>query len=129
MYHHNTHQQGSVVIYIVLLMFLMITSAAIILSGVLNQHIRSAQDYLSSERAFAAANSSIEQMLYSVARASDPVTSSGSIDYTGEQATYTGSGKGVVNNGMIIPCMAASGMYRDLVRRIALGEGVPGCDL
>lgn len=123
------NERGSAVIYIVLVMFVMMTSAAIVLSGVLTKHIRSAQDYLSSERAFAAANSGVEQLLYSVARSNNSVTSNGSIDYSGEQASYNGSGKGVVNNGSTIPCITASGTYRDLVRRIALGEGVPGCDL
>lgn len=131
MFKTNT-QKGSVVVYIVLIMFLMMTSAAVILSGVLNRHIRSAQDYLSSERAFSAANSGIEQMLYSMTKSNpDPtsdVASNGTIDYGSEQATYKGSGKGVVGaSGGVIPCMSASGAYRDLVRRIALGEGVPGC--
>lgn len=121
---HNNAQKGSVVVYIVLMMFLMMTSAAVILSGVLNKHIRSAQDYLSSERAFAAANSGIEQMLYSVARSGNATaTSDGFIDYDGEHASYKGSSKSVG----AITCMSASGTYRDLVRRIALGEGVPGC--
>jgi len=125
----SSQQKGSAVIYIVLMMFLMITSAAIILSGVLNRHVRSAQDYLSSERSFAAANSGIEQMLYSVAQSSDPVTVEDSIDYNGEQAQFKGSGYGVSDNGSNVPCMSASGTYRDVVRRIALGEGVPGCEL
>ena len=126
MFKTNT-QKGSVVVYIVLMMFLMMTSAAVILSGVLNRHIRSAQDYLSSERAFAAANTGIEQMLYNVAKSGGSVTSDGTIDYGSEQATYKGSGKGVISGGSTVPCMSASGTYRDLVRRIALGEGVPGC--
>ncbi|HSX24567.1 MAG TPA: hypothetical protein VLG69_01230 [Candidatus Andersenbacteria bacterium] len=125
MYNNSSNQNGSAVIYIVLLMFLMMTSAAIILSGVLDRHIRSANDYLSSERAFAAANSGIEQMLYSLAKSGGSTTADDSLDYNGEKAQYKGTGNLV--NGT--PCMSASGTYRDIVRRIALGEGVPGCTL
>lgn len=129
---HNT-QKGSVVIYIVLMMFLMMTSAAVILSGVLNRHIRSAQDYLSAERAFAAANSGMEQVLYTVAKTgnNNPPAITGTINYTSstDQATYSGSGQGVIDitGTKILPCIGVSGTYKDLVRRVTLGEGVQGC--
>lgn len=132
MFQNNHNQKGSAVVYTVLLMFVMMTSSAIILSGVLSRHIRSAQDYLGSERAFSAANTGIEQMLYTVAKSSiavdvGSVTSHGEIMYNNEPATYDGAGGSILKDNSLIPCMSASGTYRDVVKRIALGEGVPGC--
>lgn len=126
---HNNQQQGSAVVYIILVMFIMMTSSAIILSGVLNKHIRSASDYLSSERAFAAANTGVEQKLYDLVKSGDESQKEGMLEYGTEQAKYKANGKMVQNNGINTPCISSSGTYRDLVRRIALGEGVPGCDL
>jgi Tfp pilus assembly protein PilX len=125
----NNQQQGSAVVYIVLMMFLMMTSSAIILSGVLNKHIRSAQDYLSSERAFATANTGVEQKLYDLVKSNNTDEKKGDINYGTDKASYDAKGKLVPYNGSNSPCVTSSGTYRDLVRRIALGEGVPGCDL
>lgn len=120
---NNNREQGSAVVYLVLFVFMMMTSAAIILSGVLTRHIRSADEYVASERAFSAANTGIEQMLYAVARSNDDVKVKGTLDYANGQATYDGHGKGNPT------CMVSVGLFGDTVRRIAIGEGVSGCDL
>jgi Tfp pilus assembly protein PilX len=121
------HNQGSAVIYIVLLMLLMMTSAAIVLSGVLSKHIRASDNYLSSERAFAGANSSIENMLYVLAQQGESSISGdvgkGEIEYGDSKAVYTGSG--CIIDGA--PHLSGSGEYRSLVRRIEIGGGTGDC--
>lgn len=120
---------GSVVIYIVLLIFVMMTSAAIVLSGILSKHIRASENYLSSEQSFAAANSSIEHMLYKISKQGavtvDDVKNEGSIEYDdGMKVDYKGSG--CSKDG--VPLLSASGSYKSLVRRIELGGGNEDCD-
>lgn len=117
--------QGSVVLYVILLMFVMMTSAAIVLSGILSKHIRASENYLSSEQAFAAANSSIENMLYQIAKTGTTgnVTSTGSIDY-GNGVMVTFNGAGCNKNGA--PALTASGTYKTVVRRINYGGGSAG---
>ncbi len=121
-------RQGSVAIYIVLLMLLMMTSTAVVLSGILVRHIRSADNYLKTERAFSVANNGIEQMLYQIYKQVDPGTKvdpSGTIVYDdGTEATYDGCGRGEAgDNGKIIPRMASTGKVGDVVRRIQIGGG------
>ncbi len=119
--------RGSAAIYIILMMFLMMTSSAIILSGVLSKHSRASQDYLSSERAFSAANTGMERTLYDVARSApnDKKTNTDGLIYGTENATY--SSKGLLTSSGS-PCVVSVGTYRDVVRRVAIGEGSNGCD-
>lgn len=127
------NNQGSVVIYIVLLIFVLMTSAAIVLSGILSKHIRASENYLSSERAFAAANSSAENMLYQISKGGivGDVEAEGSIEYsdgtTTVQVEYQGSGCGKNEGGQLIPYLSASGTYKGLVRRIEFGGGSGDC--
>jgi hypothetical protein len=123
--------QGSVIIYIVLLIFLLMTSAAIVLSSILSKHIKTSENYLRSEQAFAAANSSIELMLYEVIQdgklAKEDITGDGTIDYDGYSVEFTGSGCGRVDAGILTAHISAAGVYKDLVRRIDFGGGSGGC--
>ncbi len=121
--------QGSVVLYIILLMFVMMTSAAVVLSGILSKHIRSSENYLTSEQSFAAANSSIEHMLFQIAKggATGEVTSKGSITYNPgatNQFEIVYDGAGCNKNGT--PYLTASGTYKSVVRRINFGGGRAG---
>ncbi len=118
--------RGSVVIYIVVLIFVLMTSAAIVLSTILSKHIRASENYLSSERSFAAANSSIENMLYQISKGGTvgDVAAEGFIEYDGGvQVMYKGSGCAANESGQIVPHLSASGSYKSLVRRIELGGG------
>lgn len=126
-------RQGSVAIYIVLLMLLMMTSTAVVLSGVLIRHIRSANNYLKTEQAFSAANDGIEQLLYKIYKEVDPgerVTISGEVLYNdGAKATFTGCGSGETgDNGKIFARMASTGKVGDVVRRIQIGGGDTECE-
>lgn len=102
------------------------TSAAVVLATVLSRHIRASQDYLASERAFAGAGSGIEEMLYQLRKNNTPEgTIENSIQYSNAVSSYKGSWKPHTDGKTA--CMAASGTYGNLVRRIKLGGD--GCAL
>ncbi|MEK7499304.1 MAG: hypothetical protein AAB649_01725 [Patescibacteria group bacterium] len=118
--------QGSAIVYIVLLVFLMMTSAAIVLSTILSKHIRASENYVSTERSFAAANSSIEEMLYQISKggATETVDNAGNIEYgSGIKVEYEGKGCVEDPTGKKIPHLTASGIYKGTVRRITIGGG------
>ncbi len=118
--------QGSAAIYIIMLMLLMMTSAAVVLSGVFSKHIRYADNYLSSEKAFAAANSSVEEMLYKLAiQGVSPVDeNTGTIEYdNGAVVNYKGKAC-ISSDGK--PHLTGSGEYQTLIRRIEIGGGTEG---
>lgn len=126
----SSTSNGSVVIYIVLLMFVMMTSAAVVLSTILSKHVRASEHYLSSEQAFAAANSGIENMLYQISKggATSNVTADGALDYgNGISVVFKGQGCGKNENGVTVPHLSASGSYKSLVRRLEFGGGAGGC--
>lgn len=129
--HSNKNNNGSVVIAVILFMILMMSSAAIVLSGTLSRHIRAAQNYLSSERAFTAANSGIEDMLYQLQKQGirEGIEVDSQIEYGRFTASYKGNGNGFEQDGKIYPCMTSAGTYRSLVRRLELGGGSDGCSL
>lgn len=121
---------GSAVIYIVLLMFVMMTSSAIVLATILSRHYRASENYVITEQSFAAANSSIEQMLYQIAKggATGKVTNSETIEYeSGVEVEYTGEGCVLDEGGQRKPRLLATGIYKGVVRRIELGGGTDGC--
>ncbi len=125
------NQQGFVVITIVLFMIILMTSTAIVLSGTLTRHIRASRDYLSSERAFAGANSGVEAMRYNAIKAN----SASPFDLTeqiilyddGAEVKYKGCAELITENGQLIWRITSSGTVRNLVRRIQVGGGIPGC--
>ncbi len=117
MYNRSQHSQGSVVITIVLFMIIFMTSTAIVLSGTLSRHIRASQDYLSSEKAFAGANTGMEEMRYIVLKQAntEPDDTSGELLYNDQMVTYKASAK---NNAT---CIVSSGTFKNIVRRVQLG--------
>lgn len=122
-------QQGSAVIYIVLLLFVMMTSAAIVLATILSRHIRASENYVSTEQSFAAANSSIEEMLYSISKgskggATGRISNGDDIDY-GNGVLVEYKGEGCVDKG--VPHLTAAGIYKGAVRRIEFGGGKDKC--
>ncbi|HLC49423.1 MAG TPA: hypothetical protein VJI96_03505 [Candidatus Andersenbacteria bacterium] len=124
--------QGSVVVYIILLIFVMMTSAGIVLSTILNKHIRASENYLISEQAFSGANSGVEHMLYKIskqnAQTEAEVQESGSITYpSGEVIDFIGKGCAIETAGQIMPHLEASGVYKGVVRRIEYGGGSDAC--
>lgn len=130
---NNSHTtKGSVIIYMVLMIFLMMTSAAIVLSTILSKHIRASENYLSSEQAFAGANSGIEQMLYKIAKQgakskAEVMLEESTIEYDPEEPTknVTFKGEGCLGDDGTAH-LTASGVYRSLVRRIDLAGGSKG---
>lgn len=118
----KNNSQGSVVITIVLFMVILMTSSAIVLSGTLSRHIRASQDYLSSEKAFAGANSGVEEMLYQFRKKIETAgkIENGAIPYSDGDVSYKGDWK-VHPVDAKIPCMRSAGTYRSLVRHIKLG--------
>lgn len=120
-------RQGSVAIYIVLLMLLMMTSTAVVLSGILVRHIRSADNYLKTEQAFSAANEGIEHMLYRIVGQEEKgtITVEAEIEYdNGTTAEYTGTGCGDEDGN---PHVTSTGKLGDVVRRIQIGGGDTEC--
>ena len=113
----NTNSQGSVVITIVLFMTILMTSSAVVLSGTLSRHIRASQDYLASEKAFAGANTGMEEMRYIVFKQANPAPEdiNGEIPYDDQVVRYKVLAK---NNGA---CIISSGTFKNLVRRVQLG--------
>lgn len=117
MQQNNNNSRGSVVITIVLFMIILMTSAAVVLSGTLSRHIRASQDYLSSEKAFAGANTGMEEMRYVVFKQANtaPEDISGKISYDDQVVAYKVSAKNDAT------CIISSGIFRSLVRRVQLG--------
>lgn len=122
--------QGSAVIYIVLLIFIMMTSSAIVLATILSRHIRASENYTATEQAFAAANSSIEELLYQATKggAVGTIENEDIILYdNGAEVSYIGKGCVVDVSGQRTSRITASGIYKGLVRRIELGGGADAC--
>lgn len=116
----NTNSQGSVVITIVLFMIILMTSAAVVLSGTLSRHIRASQDYVSSEKAFAGANTGMEEMRYRVKQGDYEPIKDAEIAYDDQVVIYNASAE---NSGA---CIISSGTFKNLVRRVQLGG--EGCN-
>ncbi len=126
--------QGSTIIYIVLLIFMLMTSSAIVLTTILSKHVRAAENYLSSEQAFAAANSSIEEISYKIFKQNEreDVTSEGTITYNegasnAFEVDFNGEGCATEEGPQVLPHITAAGTYKSLVRRIDFGGGKRAC--
>ncbi|MEX1997887.1 MAG: hypothetical protein WEA04_04425 [Candidatus Andersenbacteria bacterium] len=127
------HQQrGDIAIYMSLIMLAIIVSSAILFSIILARQIRATTDAISSERAFYAANSGLEQGLYELslfAQESTPLT--GAVEYGSvpdtSTAGYEGEAKYLPSDG-ITPCVQVTGRFPDgnafqEERRLRLGPG------
>src|SRR3989344_3016268 len=64
---YQVSSTGDISVYMALVILLVLTSSAIVLSGILSKQIRLSQDIASSERAFYAANTGLEQALHTLA--------------------------------------------------------------
>lgn len=130
----KTSQRGSMPIYITLLMIAVITSGAITMSGILSKQLRFAEDLTTSERAFYAANSGVEQALYALEQKrqdndfSPLDTIEGTVDYEqGERATYKVSARMVANAFRTVVCVDSEGDFRGEKRRVQFGPPLDNC--
>lgn len=136
MFVKNTSQKGAVAIYIALLAATIITSAAIVLSGVLSIQLRLIRDIISSERAFYAADSGIEEAQYQLfvlqgegSTDGEITIDNGEVPYQDEEsATYTAKGKLVSDPDSTFNCIASEGLHADDQRRITIRPS-EGCEL
>lgn len=124
MYNSN---RGATAIYIALLVALLMLSAALVLSGVLSAQLRFTQDVVSSERAFYAANSGVEEALYQLVQqtiAGQPgqvLMNDGMIEYDDTTATYKVDAKTVAEGPNAQACISSVGEHGGDQRRIKLG--------
>lgn len=141
----NTHSEnGSVPIFVAVMTVTIITSAAVILSGIVATQLRTTEDIISSERAYYAATSGLEEALYTMIANNETgepegeqVLQSvniedGEVPYTnGETATYTVEGQLIFaegpNGDSAVPCVSSEGEYTGSKRRIRLGQVVVDC--
>ena len=131
---NSPHQQGAVAIYIALLAAAVITSAAIALSGVLSLQLRLVRDIISSERAFYAADSGVEEAQYELFqrqlagdREGEITIEEGEVSYDNESATYSVNGKLVSDPFSVFNCIASEGFHSTDRRRITIST-TEGCE-
>lgn len=123
------NQRGSIAVYIALLIIFLLTSAAIVLSGTLGVQLRLITNVVSSERAFYAANSGVEEALFGLARQNAQGESGlieitdGEIEYeNSDAATYGARADSALQaDGRTLPCIVSSGEHKNEQRRIRLG--------
>lgn len=129
----NQSQQGAVAVYITLLMLIMITSSAIVLSSVFSEQLRASREIISSERAFYAANSGVEEGLYQLVYSygNENIEFEGEVPYNSEQAaTYDVQADLILSEDgtTLRPCIASTGEHSREERRISLNPGGGSCD-
>lgn len=121
------HSKGAIGIYIALLMLVIIMSTVVVTNTVLVRQIGLSREVGHSERAFAAANSGYEQALFLLNATPDQeITGGEKIDYPEGPATYTFRARFFEIDGKRVPCVLASGVFRDETRRLFTGP--PECD-
>lgn len=121
-------QSGSVAVYIVLMISFLILSSALVLSGVLSVQLRLTRDVVSTEQAFYAANSGVEQALYTLVQnnlagqTGDISINDGEVMYDdGSKATYGVNAKSVTVGYNTVACISSLGEYAGSQRRLNLG--------
>lgn len=125
--HSGRSQSGDVGIYIALVMLVIIISAALITNTVLTRQVRLSREIANSERAFAAANSGYEQALFLLnATPGEEIIGEGEVPYPEEPAPYTFRARFFEIEGVRVPCVLSSGVYRGETRRLFTGP--PECD-
>ncbi|MBI3250541.1 MAG: hypothetical protein HYZ61_01665 [Candidatus Andersenbacteria bacterium] len=129
------NNRGDVSIYIALIAAAVITSAAIALSGVLSVQIRLVRDVISSERAFYAADSGIEEAQFKLfalriagQREGEVTVEEGEIEYEDEAATFEAEGELVSDPFGVYNCLTSLGRHAGDQRRISI-RTTAGCDL
>lgn len=122
-------QKGSAPLYIALIVALLIVGAAVLLSGVLGTQLKLTRNIISSEKAFYAANSGVEEALYKLAQQNaagevgDVTINDGEIVYgQNDKATYQVQAKTIIENGIrAIVCISSLGEHVGDQRRLNLG--------
>ena len=126
-------QQGAVAVYITLLMLIMITSSALVLSSVFSEQLRASREIISSERAFYAANSGVEEGLYQLVYAygNEDIEFEGEVEYgTEPAASYDVQADLILSDdgSVLRPCIASTGSHSREERRISLKPGGGSCE-
>ena len=119
-------ERGAVAVYVALLVVIILSSAAIVLSGTLAVQLRLVTDIISSERAFYAANSGVEEALFQLIKQnrqgeSGPVEiTEGEVIYSNADiATYeTSADTALQSDGRALPCIVSTGEHSGEQRRI-----------
>jgi len=123
----NITQQGSIAVYIVLLIGFLILSSALVLSGILSVQLRLTRDVVSTEQAFYAANSGVEEALYLLVQQNlageigDVTIENGEVAYDEAVALYNVDAKTVIEGFDAIACISSLGEYAGSQRRLTLG--------
>jgi hypothetical protein len=115
-------QRGAVSILITLFLLAIITVSAVVLSRTLSRQLSASQDVLVTERAFYAANSAFEEVLYYHYQHGENREVEGTIDYDTDVATFSGSATTTASGEL---CALGLGTYRNLQRKLAIGP--PDC--
>jgi hypothetical protein len=128
---NTSSQRGAVSVYMALLLLFVLTSAALILNAVLAKQIKTANTIVSSEKAFYAATSGLEEGLYKdklLSKEAVPVPAlqeaekvEGSVSYD-KEATYTASAKLFRDVLRTIPCAVSVGHFGQEYRRVIIAS-------
>lgn len=122
-------QTGATAVYIALIIALLILSSALILSRVLSVQLRLTQDVISTERAFYAANSGVEEALFELIQndAGEITIEEGLVEYDEGDATYEVQAHTHVQGPDAVACISSLGEHAGDQRRINLGSAA-ACD-
>lgn len=124
-------QRGAIAVYMALVIVVILISSAMVFSSILTRQVRESQEVVSSERAFYAANSALEEGLWVIGRTSDTAfNGQGAIPYeSNTEAPYEVKAKSIEGAfpGQRFPCVVSRGVHKDEARRLATGP--PSCDL
>lgn len=109
-----------------LIMLIILISSALVFSSILSKQLTTAQEIDSSERAFYAANSGLEKALYGLTKLKveeADIKGPGQIEYeSGQTADFLIERASLTSqNGQEVPCVVATGTFRQEVRRVAMG--------
>lgn len=124
--HHdkkNQREKGDVSVFISLLIAFVITASMIILGTILARQIRASRNVISTERAFYAADTGLERALYELIKNANPTVTTpltGSIDYSGQLATYESYAFLSPTNKV---CSISQGNFAEAVRRVTRAGG------
>ena len=116
--------RGDIAVFIMLIMVGLLVSSAVLFNTVLGQQLAAARDVEIIERAFYAADTALEQVLYQEVKGGehDVTIDDGSLEYDDTaDATYRGTGSRVTVSGEEKICAVVAGTVRGETRRLARG--------
>ncbi|MBI3256042.1 MAG: hypothetical protein HYZ63_03670 [Candidatus Andersenbacteria bacterium] len=127
-------QRGDIAVYVALIVITVLLSGALLLSGILSRQARFASNIVHNERAFYAADSGVEATLYELKNNIDLGDASvsrvsGEIEYSGQKASFTGSGNLTVSadQARTLACVSSSGSFASESRQLVTGP--QGCEV